>query len=94
MNEADNKQRARGVDSLLNAETVKYFSMEAWEVDKYRESVLDYQGTGTYLSICMEAWEVEKYRESVVYQGIYLSICMEAWEVDKYRESVLDYHGI
>ena len=45
MNDADNKQRARGVDSLLNAETVKYFSMEAWEVDKYRESVLDYQGT-------------------------------------------------
>ena len=44
MNEADNKQRARGVDSLLNAETVKYFSMEAWEVEKYKESVLDYQG--------------------------------------------------
>jgi ABC-type transport system involved in Fe-S cluster assembly fused permease/ATPase subunit len=44
MNEADNKQRARGVDSLLNAETVKYFSMEAWEVDKYKEAVLDYQG--------------------------------------------------
>jgi ABC-type transport system involved in Fe-S cluster assembly fused permease/ATPase subunit len=45
MNEADNKQRARGVDSLLNSETVKYFSMEAWEVEKYKESVLDYQGT-------------------------------------------------
>ena len=44
MNEADNKQRARGVDSLLNAETVKYFSMEAWEVQKYKEAVLDYQG--------------------------------------------------
>ena len=47
MNEADNKQRARGVDSLLNAETVKYFSMEAWEVEKYKEAVLDYQGWNT-----------------------------------------------
>jgi len=43
MNLMDNKQRARGVDSLLNAETVKYYSMEEWEVLKYKESILDYQ---------------------------------------------------
>jgi len=43
MNEFDNKQRARGVDSLLNAETVKYFSMEQWEVNKYREAIEQYQ---------------------------------------------------
>ena len=70
MNEADNKQRARGVDSLLNAETVKYFSMEAWEVDKYWEVVLDFDYQVTCLVIAMEAWEVDKYRESVLdYQG-------------------------
>ena len=39
----DNKQRARGVDSLLNAETVKYYSMEDWEVQKYKEAIVDYQ---------------------------------------------------
>ena len=44
MNEFDNKQRARGVDSLLNAETVKYYSMEDWEVKKYKEAILAYQG--------------------------------------------------
>ena len=44
MNEMDNKQRARGVDSLLNAETVKYYSMEEWEVNKYKQAIIDYQG--------------------------------------------------
>ena len=32
MNVLDNKQRAMGVDSLINAETVKYYSMEDYEV--------------------------------------------------------------
>jgi len=43
MNTADNEQRTTSVDSLLNAETVKYFSMEAYEVNKYKEKILDYQ---------------------------------------------------
>merc|ERR1719334_86490 len=43
MNTADNEQRTTSVDSLLNAETVKYFSMEEWEVNKYKEKILDYQ---------------------------------------------------
>ncbi len=33
MNIFDNNQRAIGVDSLINAETVKYFSMEEYEVN-------------------------------------------------------------
>lgn len=43
MNELDNKQRARGVDSLLNAETVKYYSMEDYEVQRYKELIQDCQ---------------------------------------------------
>lgn len=49
MNESDNAQRARGVDSLLNAETVKYYSMEDWEVFKYREAICDYQGVYSFI---------------------------------------------
>ena len=44
MNIYDNKQRARGVDSLLNAETVKYYSMEDWEVKLYKEAIQEFQG--------------------------------------------------
>ena len=56
MNLMDNKQRARGVDSLLNAETVKYYSMEEWEVLKYKESILDYQGKKYFFEWSDQFW--------------------------------------
>ena len=43
MNEADNKQRSRAVDSLLNFETVKYYGAEHFEVERYDEAILAYQ---------------------------------------------------
>lgn len=43
MNLADNKQKARSVDSLLNFETVKYYGAESYEVQAFRESIEAYQ---------------------------------------------------
>eukprot|EP01134_Creolimax_fragrantissima_P005743 CFRG5743T1 len=43
MNEKDNKSEAISVDSLLNFETVKYFGAEKFEVDRYEQSINDYQ---------------------------------------------------
>lgn len=43
MNLADNEQRARSVDSLLNFETVKYYGAEQYEVAEYRQAILKYQ---------------------------------------------------
>lgn len=43
MNLADNAQKARSVDSLLNFETVKYYCQEQYEVDCYREAILKFQ---------------------------------------------------
>lgn len=43
MNLADNAQKARSVDSLLNFETVKYYGAEGYEVDAYKEAILTYQ---------------------------------------------------
>ena len=43
MNQADNEQRARSVDSLLNFETVKYYGAEQYEVDAYRDAIKKYQ---------------------------------------------------
>lgn len=43
MNLADNAQKARSVDSLLNFETVKYYSAESYEVDCYKKAILDFQ---------------------------------------------------
>ncbi|KAJ0176593.1 hypothetical protein K1T71_007772 [Dendrolimus kikuchii] len=43
MNLADNEQKARSVDSLLNFETVKYYGAESYEVLAYREAIVKYQ---------------------------------------------------
>ena len=43
MNLKENDQRTKGLDSLLNAETVKYFSMEDWETERYRKAIELYQ---------------------------------------------------
>lgn len=43
MNLADNEQKGRSVDSLLNFETVKYYGAEQYEVDAYRTAILKYQ---------------------------------------------------
>lgn len=40
---ADNEQKAKSVDSLLNFETVKYFGAESYEAESYRKSIVKYQ---------------------------------------------------
>lgn len=40
----DNAQRTKGVDSLLNYETVKYYDAEEYEIDRYRTAILERQG--------------------------------------------------
>ena len=43
MNLADNDQRTKSVDSMLNFETVKYFGAEPYEIDRYSQAILSYQ---------------------------------------------------
>lgn len=43
MNLADNEQRTKSVDSLLNFETVKYYGAEQYEIGRYEKAILDYQ---------------------------------------------------
>ena len=43
MNLADNDQRTKSVDSMLNFETVKYFGAEPYEIDRYSQAIVTYQ---------------------------------------------------
>ena len=45
MNLNDNSQRTKAVDSLLNFETVKYYNAENYEINRYHDAILKYQGT-------------------------------------------------
>jgi len=64
MNTADNEQRTLSVDSLLNAETVKYFSMESWEVARYKDTILRFQ---------LEEW---KNQASLIFLNIFQGFVM------------------
>lgn len=39
----DNKMKARGVDSMLNFETVKYYGAEEYETEEYKDAIMIYQ---------------------------------------------------
>lgn len=39
MNELDSKANSRAIDALLNYETVKYFSNESWEINRYDKNL-------------------------------------------------------
>ncbi|WP_035517511.1 ABCB family ABC transporter ATP-binding protein/permease [Pseudohaliea rubra] len=43
VNEADSSSNTRAVDSLLNHETVKYFTNEGFEADRYDESLAEWE---------------------------------------------------
>ena len=43
MNTLDNAQRQQAIDSLLNFETVKYYANERFEIDRYKDSIKQYQ---------------------------------------------------
>ena len=43
MNKAESKSSTRSVDSLLNFETVKYFSNEAYEAERYDEDLAEWE---------------------------------------------------
>ncbi len=43
MNQAESKSSTRAVDSLLNFETVKYFSNEAYEAERYDQNLADWE---------------------------------------------------
>lgn len=79
MNLADNEQRFRGVDSLLNFETVKYYGAEDYEISRYRECVLNYQveewkSTG---SLCL----LNTIQNFVINGGLLAGSMLAAWMV-------------
>ncbi|CAL8289269.1 unnamed protein product [Lota lota] len=45
MNRKDNAAKTKAVDSLLNFETVKYYNAENYEVNRFEEAILRYQGS-------------------------------------------------
>ena len=53
MNESDMDANQKAIDSLLNYETVKYFSAEAREAERYDKSMIHYENASTHSYISL-----------------------------------------
>ena len=58
MNEVENVANTRAIDSLINFETVKYFSNEAHEVRRYDESLARYERVATWNKTSLSALNI------------------------------------
>lgn len=85
----DNDARAKAVDSLLNFETVKYYSNEQFEVDRYREAIrkymeADYKSQVTYqLLNLMQTF--------VITLGLMAGCLLCAYEISQGKRKVKDF---
>ncbi len=86
MNEADNDSMSKAVDSLLNFETVKYFTAEDLEAARYDRAMAKYENAAirTYTSL---AWL--NMGQAVIF-SIGMAACMglSAWAVMKGEQTV------
>jgi len=89
MNLMENDQRAKGVDSLLNAETVKYFSMESWETERYKQSITSYQEEEWKTNASLAILNIV---QCFILNGAFLAISMFcAWLVWQEELSIGDF---
>ncbi len=66
MNESDSKAHTRAIDSLLNFETVKYFSNEEHEASRFNEALVTYEDAATRSGVSLSLLNIG--------QGIIISI--------------------
>ena len=86
MNNADNDSMSKAVDSLLNFETVKYFTAEEMEAARYDRAMAKYENAAirTYTSL---AWL--NFGQAVIFSvGMAACMAMSAWGVMKGEQTV------
>ncbi|MCE1235206.1 MAG: ABC transporter ATP-binding protein/permease [Hyphomicrobiales bacterium] len=86
MNNADNDSMSKAVDSLLNFETVKYFTAEEMEAARYDRAMAKYEDAAirTYTSL---AWL--NFGQAVIFSlGMAACMAMSAWGVMKGEQTV------
>lgn len=86
MNEADTDSMSKAVDSLLNFETVKYFTAEELEAARYDRAMAKYETAAirTYTSL---SWL--NFGQSVIFSvGMAACMALSAWAVMKGEQTV------
>ncbi|KAF9406416.1 Homocysteine S-methyltransferase 1, partial [Podila epigama] len=85
----DNDARAKAVDSLLNFETVKYYSNEQFEVQRYREAIRKYMEADYKSQVSFQLLNL--LQTFVITLGLLAGSLRCAYEISLGRRSVADF---
>jgi len=89
MNDANNLTTNRAVDSLLNFETVKYFSNEKHESERYDQALVSYQSASikTQLTLSM----LNGGQSVIISIGLAAVMILAAWQATKGKLTIGDF---
>ncbi|AEH89692.1 ABC transporter ATP-binding protein/permease [Mesorhizobium sp. B283B1A] len=89
MNDSDTDANTKAIDSLLNFETVKYFTNEAMEAERFDRSMARYEiaATKTWTSL---GW-LNFGQGAIFGLGTVVVMCMSALEVQAHTQTVGDF---
>lgn len=81
MNDMDSKANTQAIDSLLNYETVKYFSNESWEARRYDEHMQKWEAAAVRNQTSLAA--LNSAQSAIIAVGVTLLLWLAADEVIK-----------
>ena len=83
MNEADSKANTKAIDSLLNYETVKYFSNEAHEADRLDDALAGYERSAIRSQLSLSFLNIGQ--GFIIAAGMVILLAMSAPQVQMVR---------
>lgn len=89
MIELDNSARTKAVDSLLNFETVKYYGAEEFEINRYKDAIIEYQKADWKSSTSLNVLNLAQ--NAVITGGLLAGCLLFAWEVSQGRLTSGDF---
>jgi ATP-binding cassette, subfamily B, heavy metal transporter len=89
MNESDTDANTKAIDSLLNFETVKYFTNEKMEAERFDRSMARYEDSATRIWTSL-GWL--NFGQGVIFGlGMAAVMAMSAWEVSQGTQTIGDF---
>ncbi|KAI8364572.1 hypothetical protein BD560DRAFT_402776 [Blakeslea trispora] len=89
MIELDNYARTKAVDSLLNFETVKYYNAENFEINRYKDAILEYQEADWKSSVSLNVLNLAQ--NAIITGGLLSGCLLFAYEVSSGELSAGDF---
>ena len=89
MNESDTDANQKAIDSLLNYETVKYFSAEQREAERYDRSMIHYEKASTHSYVSLSILNAG---QTIIYIiGVTVMMVMCVYDIEAGRNSIGDF---